>query len=120
MSGDDVTGEYTSYDGEGHEVDTYTHEDGGSESFITGSDGTSYEVDTDAAGNSHVEGVGADGTYVEGDVDSNGTVVDAYGEDSEGNQVAMQDYDGDGTYDVQAEDSEGNYESGEYADPYLS
>jgi hypothetical protein len=26
---------------------------------------------------------------------------------------------GDGTYDVQAEDSSGNYESGQY-DPYLS
>lgn len=118
MSGDDVTGEYTSYDGEGHEVDTYTHADGGSESFITGSDGTSYEVDTDAAGNSHVEGVGSDGTYVEGDVSSDGTVTDAYGEDSEGNQAAVE-YNGDGTYDVQTEDAAGNYESGEY-DPYLS
>lgn len=118
--GSDVTGEYTSYDGEGHEIDTYTHEDGTSESFVTGSDGSSYEIDTDAAGNSSVEGVDGNGTYIEGDVDSNGHVTDAYAEDSQGNQVAMEDYNGDGTYSVQAEDAEGNYASGEYADPYLS
>jgi hypothetical protein len=115
----EITGDNVSYDSHGDQVETFTYADGGTDSFVHGADGSEYEVQGDAYGNEHVDGVTGDGTTVSGDVNSSGTVTDAYAEDSGGNQVAMQE-NSDGTYQVAAEDSSGNYASDPSVDPYAN
>jgi hypothetical protein len=107
--------ETSGYDAEGDAVERDYNPDGSEDATMSTPDGGEYEGHKDADGYAHVEGVSGDGTYLSVDEDPQGNVVDAYEEDRQGDQVALE-RNPDGTYDVQEETGDGHYYAADNVD----